>query len=112
MPKRFIGQGRLFKNDEESIQFALDHIDKFQKSVFYGIQDIFTPLSDLLADLNLRKRLFFISGQPNMTAYQSVINFLQDNCSNNEETKVFSFGIGSDIDFNFLESIEVQLSNK
>ena len=36
-----------------------------------------------------------------------MIDFLQGNCSNNEETKVFSFGIGDDIDSEFLESIAV-----
>ena len=40
-----------------------------------------------------------------MTAYQSVINYLDKNCSNNDETKVFSFGLGNDVDFEFLESI-------
>ena len=40
-----------------------------------------------------------------MTAYQSVINYLDKNCSNNDETKVFSFGLGNDVDFVFLESI-------
>ena len=98
------GQMNDYNNQTKDI--AINEAHQFDSN--FGGTDILNPLvtASTVGNDDYKKRIFLLTdGQ--VSNKQEIINYCQLMCQNNDDTKVFTFGIGNGCDKDLVEKVAI-----